>query len=44
MAAETVARVQPNSVSIGTMKTLGAERTPAAANNARKVTPATIQP
>ena len=44
IAAETVVRLQPNSVSIGTMNTPGEERTPAAASRARNVTPATTQP
>ena len=42
-ATEISARLQPNSLSRGTIRTPGVERKPADARSTRKVTPATIQ-
>ena len=43
IAAEIVARLQPNSCSRGTIKTPGADRTPAVASSVTNVTPAITQ-
>ena len=43
MAAEIVARLQPNSSWSGTISTPGVERKPAAPSKVMKTTPATIQ-
>jgi hypothetical protein len=43
IAAEMVARLQPNASSNGTISTDGAARTPAATRSRTKVTPTTTQ-